>query len=194
MNPWPAYDPTNGRFRDDDVRRQCYCSVFAGGCGVIYGHRAVWQFWDKTRDNINHADRHWTDALDRPGAFQAGYLRRLVEATMGAGRVPDQTLLASPSGEGAAHTCAMRDSDGTRALIYTTHALADRCRPPGQIGGAARPRPLVRSAHRAGNRACRRVPDSRNANLRDASRRIGYGRRMRTDFGLRLILVHTFSI
>ncbi len=118
VNPWPTYDPANGYFRDDDVRRQCYRSVFAGGCGVIYGHHAVWQFWDSTRENINHADRYWTDALDRPGAFQAGYLRRLVESTMGAGRVPDQTLLASDAGEGAAHICATRDAGGKCALIY----------------------------------------------------------------------------
>ena len=118
VNPWPVFDPANGYFRDDDVRRQCYRSVFAGGCGVIYGHHAVWQFWDKTRENINHADRYWTDALDRPGAFQVGHLRRLVESRLGAERIPDQTLLAHDAGEGAAHIRVIRDTDGRHALIY----------------------------------------------------------------------------
>ena len=118
VNPWPVFDPANGYFRADDVRRQCYRSAFAGGCGVIYGHHAVWQFWDKTREKINHADRCWTEALDRPGAFQVGHLRRLLETRAGAGRVPDQDLLASEAGEGRRHVCAMRDEAGKHSLIY----------------------------------------------------------------------------
>jgi hypothetical protein len=43
-NPWPDWDPANGYFRDYDVRKQVYRSVFAGACGVTYGHHAVWSF------------------------------------------------------------------------------------------------------------------------------------------------------
>jgi hypothetical protein len=42
VNPWPVWNPANGFFRDDDVRRQIYRSVFAGGCGVTYGHHDIW--------------------------------------------------------------------------------------------------------------------------------------------------------
>ena len=43
-NPWPRWDPSTGYYRDLDVRKQVYRSVFAGGCGVTYGHHAVWGF------------------------------------------------------------------------------------------------------------------------------------------------------
>ncbi len=33
-NPWPEWDPSTGFFRDYDVRKQIYRSVFAGGAGV----------------------------------------------------------------------------------------------------------------------------------------------------------------
>ena len=41
FNPWPDWDPATGYFRDLDVRKQVYRSVFAGACGVTYGHHAV---------------------------------------------------------------------------------------------------------------------------------------------------------
>ena len=128
VNPWPVFDPANGYFRDDDVRKQCYRSVFAGGCGVVYGHHSVWQFWDGTRANINHADRHWQDALDRPGAFQVGYLRRLIAAHFPDGRrVPAPTLAAlanAPHDTNATHIGATRNPDGKNALVYLPTASA----------------------------------------------------------------------
>ena len=78
VNPWPKWDPKNGYFRDYDVRKQTYRSVFAGAPGVTYGHHAVWQFWSPREEKINYADRYWTEAIDRPGAFQVGYLKKLI--------------------------------------------------------------------------------------------------------------------
>jgi hypothetical protein len=65
-NPWPTWNPATGYFRDHDVRKQVYRSVFAGGCGVTYGHHAVWGFVGPRNPVINHADRDWIDALQRP--------------------------------------------------------------------------------------------------------------------------------
>jgi hypothetical protein len=39
------WDKKNGYFRDYDVRRQCYRSVFSGACGVTYGNLALWLFY-----------------------------------------------------------------------------------------------------------------------------------------------------
>ena len=36
-NPWPRWDPATGYYRDLDVRKQVYRSVFAGGCGLPTG-------------------------------------------------------------------------------------------------------------------------------------------------------------
>ncbi len=119
VNPWPKWDSLkSGYFRDDDVRKQTYRSVFAGAPGVTYGHHAVWQFWNPREEKINHADRYWTEAIDRPGAFQVGYLRRLIESRPSLQRVPDQSLVVGGQGEKGYFITAFRDSANTYAMIY----------------------------------------------------------------------------
>lgn len=117
-NPWPRWDPASGYFRDHDVRKQAYRSVFAGGCGVTYGHHAVWQFACGRREVINHADRDWTDALWRPAGRQVGFLRALVESRPYFSRLPDQALIVGAPGSGGLHLQATRDRDGTYAFVY----------------------------------------------------------------------------
>jgi hypothetical protein len=118
VNPWPKWDPASGYFRDYDVRKQCYRSVFAGACGVTYGHHAVWQFWSPREEKINFADRYWTEAIDRPGAFQVGYLRKLIESRKPLDRIPDQTIITSGQGEKSEYMTAFRDNGGKYAMVY----------------------------------------------------------------------------
>jgi hypothetical protein len=117
-NPWPKWDPASGYFRDYDVRKQTYRSVFAGACGVTYGHHAVWQFANARQDVVNHADRDWTDALFRPAATQMRFLRQLVESRPFFTRIPDQSLIVGEPGEGGRHVQATRDQRGTYAFVY----------------------------------------------------------------------------
>jgi hypothetical protein len=119
VSPWPTWNPANGYFRDHDVRKQVYRSVFAGGCGVTYGHHAVWQFYTPGREPVNHVDRSWIDALDRPGAAQMRHLRALIESRPMLARVPDQSLLISPEGSGGDHTRATRADNGSYAFVYS---------------------------------------------------------------------------
>lgn len=118
VNPWPTWDPANGYFRDHDVRKQLYRSVFAGACGVTYGHHAVWQFADDQRGAINFVDRLWPEAIDRPGARQVKHLRALMESRPYLNRIPDQTMLRCDAGTGGNHIRATRDSDGCYAFVY----------------------------------------------------------------------------
>lgn len=118
VNPWPVWDPATGYYRDDDVRRQVYRSVFAGACGVTYGHHSIWQFWTPERKPVNHPDRPWQEALLRPGAEQMIWLRRLIESRPFLSRVPDQSLLAGDAGTAAAHAQATRDADGSYAFVF----------------------------------------------------------------------------
>jgi hypothetical protein len=118
VNPWPKWDPANGYFRDYDVRKQTYRSVFAGAPGVTYGHHAVWQFWSPREEKINYADRYWTEAIDRPGAFQVGYLKKLILSRPCLSRVPDSSLIASGQGTKGDHIEAFRDSANTYVMIY----------------------------------------------------------------------------
>ena len=117
-NPWPRWDPATGYFRDHDVRKQVYRSVFAGGCGVTYGHHAVWQFANKRQEVINHADRDWVNAMDRPAGRQMGFLRSLMESRPYFRRIPDQLLIVGDAGEGARHMQATRDREGSYAFVY----------------------------------------------------------------------------
>ncbi|NJM39614.1 MAG: hypothetical protein HC853_01990, partial [Anaerolineae bacterium] len=65
-------------------------------------------------------DRHWCDAIERPGANQVRHLRTLMESTSRPyfSRIPDQSILASDAGAGANHVRATRDSEGRYALVY----------------------------------------------------------------------------
>ncbi len=118
FNPWPQWDPASGYFRDYDVRKQAYRSVFAGGCGVTYGHHSIWQFACSRREVINHADRDWTDALWRPAGRQVQFLRALVESRPFFSRIPDQSLIVGDHGSAGFHMQATRDSEGTFAFVY----------------------------------------------------------------------------
>ena len=126
VSPWPKWDPANGHFRDHDVRKQLYRSVFAGGCGVTYGHHAIWQFCGPRFPAINHADRTWLEALVRPGAEQVKHLRALMESRPFLTRIPDQGVLASEAGSGGHHLQATRDSNGAYLMVYlpTTHPVS----------------------------------------------------------------------
>lgn len=120
-NPWPVWDPSNGYFRDHDVRKQVYRSVFAGACGVTYGHHAVWGFVGARNPVINHADRDWVDALFRPAARQMVFLRQLMERRP-ATRIPDPGLILGDAGKAGQHVVAIRDRAGTYALVYIPNA------------------------------------------------------------------------
>ena len=118
VNPWPKWNTDNGYFRDYDVRKQCYRSVFAGACGVTYGHHAVWQFMSAREEAINYPDRGWINALNRPGATQVGYLRRLIESRPFLNRIPDNTILLNGQADKAEHIEAFRAEDNSYAMIY----------------------------------------------------------------------------
>lgn len=118
VSPWPRWDPARGYFRDHDVRRQTYRSVLAGACGVTYGHHAVWQNASDRNGVINHADRDWVDALQRPGARQMIHLRRLIESRPVFARVPDPELIVSGGESRSRHMVASRGADGSYAFVY----------------------------------------------------------------------------
>jgi len=117
-NPWPEWDPATGYFRDIDVRKQVYRSVFAGACGVTYGHHAVWGFANARNGTINHADRDWIDATQRPAGREMQYLRALIESRPFFSRIPDQSLILGDAGIGGQHMQATRDREGSYAFVY----------------------------------------------------------------------------
>jgi len=118
VNPWPRWDPANGYFTDYDVRKQTYRSVFAGACGVTYGHHSIWQFYNPKVEMVNHAKMYWPQAMDRPGAVQVGYLRKLIESRPQLYRIPDQSIIVKSQGEKGQFITAFRDSANSYAMVY----------------------------------------------------------------------------
>ncbi|MBS1597405.1 MAG: glycoside hydrolase family 140 protein [Bacteroidetes bacterium] len=119
VNPWPTWKVENGYFRDYDVRKQIYRSVFAGACGVTYGHHAMWQFFSEREEIVNYADRGWVNAMDRPGAFQAGYLKKLIQSRPQLGRIPDNSIIIAGQGEtNSEHMEAFRGADNSYCMLY----------------------------------------------------------------------------
>jgi hypothetical protein len=119
VNPWPTWNPANGYYNDYDVRKQTYRSVFAGACGVTYGHHSVWQFLSPREEAINHPlISTWQQAINRPGAYQVGYLRWLMESRPMLNRLPDSTIVVAGQGLKGEHIEAFRSTDGSYAMVY----------------------------------------------------------------------------
>ena len=108
----------NGYFRDVDVRNQCYRSVFAGACGVTYGNQAMWQFYTADREPIAFPERSWQETLDRPGAFQVGYLKHLIESRGPANRIPDQSIMMEGQLDNALTAVSFRGEDNSYCMLY----------------------------------------------------------------------------
>ena len=121
----PTYEdhPVNwqvsaGYFRAYDVRKQLYRSVFAGACCVTYGHQAVWQFYSESFEKIVYPDRYWQQALDRPGAFQAGYLKKLILSRPSTNRVFDLAILVDTISSASSYPLAFGDKEKQFLMVY----------------------------------------------------------------------------
>lgn len=118
------------RFTDREVRRSSYWSVFAGGAGITYGCYSLWQMRRPEDDSKiipeSAASTYqgdtipwWFDALNYPGAFQIGLLRRFIESLPGwSSRVADQSVLLSHNPVDAGHCRAMRDEFHRWIAVY----------------------------------------------------------------------------
>jgi hypothetical protein len=115
IRPKPEED---GYSFDAHVRQRVYWSVFAGGCGVTYGHHSVWQMYGANRKPVSGPLFTWEDALDRPGANQMRHLRTLIESRPMLSRVPDATLIVDPL-SGSEQIVATR-GDGY-LFVYSPH-------------------------------------------------------------------------
>lgn len=111
--------PRNVRFDAYDVRQAAYWALLAGACGHTYGNNNVWQMWQPGRAPILGACVPWREALDHPGAFQMGLLRRLFESRPYQQLVPDGGFIVDGPRQGGAKVRGARAGDGGFALVYT---------------------------------------------------------------------------
>jgi hypothetical protein len=115
--PQGLHDPAEPFWKDDDVRRYAYWSVFAGACGFTYGHNSVMQMLKPTdAGGAYGATEFWFDAMNAPGASQMVHLKELMLSRPYFDRVPDQSLIASQH-DRYAYQVATRGE--TYAFLYT---------------------------------------------------------------------------
>jgi hypothetical protein len=107
-----------------DVRRPLYWDLFTGAFGHTYGHHAVWQMWDASREPINNPLVPWLEAIDQAGAAQMQHGRALLESRPFLTRIPDPDLIVtarvptSVPGAGRYRFVATRDAEGAYAMVY----------------------------------------------------------------------------
>lgn len=111
------WKPENGYFNDYDVRKQLYRTVFSGAAGVTYGHHSIWQFYSPRQQPIAFPNQTWQEALDRPGAFQAGYLKSLMMSVKSGDRIADQSFVLN-YGSNDQYITAFRNKENSLAMIY----------------------------------------------------------------------------
>jgi hypothetical protein len=114
--PQGLHDPNEIRWKDYDVRRYAYWSVFAGSFGHTYGNNSLMQFYRPGTGAAYGATEPWWEALKDPGFNQMKYLKRLMLAFPFFERVPDQRIIAGTNGERYDRAIATRGKD--YLLVY----------------------------------------------------------------------------
>ncbi len=123
VNPWDGkWTRQRGYFSAYDVRARIYRGVFAGACGVTYGHHQIWQFLNADLyPPINPGDTiiGWKKAARAEAANQMQYLKKLMLSRPYASRIADQNLIKSLAGTSYLDLIyATRDADRSYAMIY----------------------------------------------------------------------------
>ena len=123
VNPWDGkWTRARGYFTAYDVRARIYRGVFAGACGVTYGHHQIWQFLNtELYPPINIGDTliGWQKAAKAEGAYQMQHLKKLMLSRPYFSRLADQSMIASEKGTDYKDLLiATRDEKGTYAFIY----------------------------------------------------------------------------
>lgn len=107
-----------GWFNDFDVRRAAWWALLAGAAGHTYGHHAIWQLWQPGRAPISAVRVPWISALDYPGAWQMGVLRRTLEGLPWQDLEPRPEAVRDGPTETGAAVLAAFDRDGSCAVAY----------------------------------------------------------------------------
>ncbi len=113
------WNTANGWFDDFDSRRAGYWAMLSGACGHTYGNHNIWQFWQPGRSPVSQARTPWQQAMDYPGAFQAGYMRRLFESRSWQKLVPASDMVKNAPNTGGRELRAALASDSSFAFVYT---------------------------------------------------------------------------
>lgn len=117
---WYFPTPDGGSFHTAwNVRKRAYWAVFAGAFGHTYGHVSVWRMLadDEKDDTMIYS---WQEALQREGACQMKYLRKLVESVPFEKTIPAQEMLGVADNYLDIRREARVAEDGSFVMVYFT--------------------------------------------------------------------------
>jgi hypothetical protein len=121
--PQGLHNPKETRWKDYDVRRYAYWSVFAGSFGHTYGHNSIMQFIRPGILASFGAEKPWYDALNDSGYNEMKYLKNLMLTFPFFERVPDQSIVAGKNGERYDRVVATRGKDYLLAYNYSGRSM-----------------------------------------------------------------------
>ncbi len=108
-----------GFFTDYDVRVHGYWNLLSGTGGFTYGNNAVWQMFKKGDKPNIPCLFDWRESLDRPGAMQIRFVKRLFEIRSISKLVPDQSAIYGINNKDDNHIRAAVAGDGSFLIAYT---------------------------------------------------------------------------
>lgn len=104
-----------------DTRKSAYWNMFSGAAGHTYGCNEVWQMFDLDKDPLFGAQLPWNQAIDLPGSFQVGFLKKLFESLPWQTLKNDQNLLSKGFLSKFTSTLAMISSQKDLILVYSPY-------------------------------------------------------------------------
>lgn len=124
--PMGLHDMNEPEWKDCDVRRYAYWSVFAGSCGHTYGHNAIMQMIKPgypTSYGNPETLKTWYEALKSPGFQQMKYLKNLMLSFPYFDRIPDQSIIVGNNGTRYHRLIATRGNDYLLVYNYASDAM-----------------------------------------------------------------------
>lgn len=117
--PYGLHDSTQPYWKNNEVRRYAYWSVFAGGCGFTYGNNSVMQFYAPGDAGTSFFPKEkWQDGLQAPGSYEMRFLKQLMLSKPYLERIPDDSMVVD-NGEKYDHIAATRGSNYAMFYVYS---------------------------------------------------------------------------
>lgn len=118
--PHGLHDSTLPRWKDADLRRYAYWSVFAGGAGFTYGENAVMQFHTAGDKDANFGvNKNWQETLHAAGAEQMKYLKKLMLSKSYFDRTPAQEIITDNGQDEYNYLLATKGKNYAMSYTYT---------------------------------------------------------------------------
>lgn len=113
------FNPVQKGWMDDfDTREAAYWNMLSGGAGHTYGNHNIWQMYTEERVPVNNARTNWRTAMNHPGAYQVGYMKRMFEKRNWQKLVMDQSIIENDNPEGVEYRIAAVSADKDCMMVY----------------------------------------------------------------------------